>query len=129
MPYITASGQPSGYTGRTYFNVNYNHQDGSNWCGLVEQVMPGETEISPETYQSMWQENQTANLAYEAKQGQSTEGWDPTPTVTKLHDEMVTNALDPNHPMTLDLVVRLLGDETVQAVTQGLDASPSTSGT
>ncbi len=65
MPYITAPSQPHGFVGRTYYNANYHHDDGSNWIGIVEEVQPGETEITAAQYEAQWQATHDFNVNWE----------------------------------------------------------------
>lgn len=112
MPYITAPGQPTDHPGRTYFNVNYRHEDGGNWCALVEDVRPGEQEISADDYEAMWQANQTANIKYESQRegGEDTSDWHPMPSLAAFHDHLMAQAADPQiASVTPELVASLIG--------------------
>lgn len=112
MPYITAPGQPSGHVGRVYFNVNYRHADGAGWCALVEDVRPGETEITAGEYEAMWQANQAANIKYEKQQpdGEDTSDWVAVPSLAALHDHLMAQAVDPTiEHMTSERVAVLIG--------------------
>lgn len=65
MPYITAPAQSVGHEGRTYFNANYHPVTGADWCAIVEEVKPGETEITAAEYEAMWKQNHDATIPFE----------------------------------------------------------------
>lgn len=65
MRYIKATAQPQGHPGRTYYSASYHHDDGSSWIGIVDDVLPGETEITAEAWQAIAEANHDFNVAFE----------------------------------------------------------------
>ena len=39
--------------GRSYYNHSYNLETGADWIGMVEEVLPGETEITAEEFETI----------------------------------------------------------------------------
>lgn len=61
MPYIRFDKMPDSLgVGRTARGVTYRHDDLSGWVARVDEVRPGETEITEAEYEAM----SAANLAY-----------------------------------------------------------------
>ena len=109
MPYITAPQQPNGHVGRTYFNVSYHHGDGSNWIAVVEEVKPGETELSAAEYEAAWQSNYDFNVVYETKRQNDVSDW-VAPSLEAFHADLARLAADPQvETITAELVEALIG--------------------
>jgi len=49
---------------RTYHYMNYRHEDGGNWCALVEEAYPGEQVLTADEFEARWQANTADNVDY-----------------------------------------------------------------
>ena len=89
MPFIKADAQIEGHYGRVYQHCTY-APDGSNWAAEVEEVKPGETEITAEEHAAIL----AANVAALAQAAQADPALDAEATAAVLASLAETPLLD-----------------------------------